>query len=102
VANLRLFLAIATAMDLDLCQLDIDNAFLYASIKEVVYVRQPLGFVDGVVTAYHRKRCLYGLNQFSSELSTPLRDYLVDNGWQQCMWDPCIYILFLGQRTLSQ
>jgi hypothetical protein len=82
VVNLRLFLAIATAMDLELYQPDIDNAFLYALIKEDVYMRQPLGFVDGVVTAYHRKRCLYDPIQFSSELNTPLRDYLVDNGWQ--------------------
>jgi hypothetical protein len=37
MANLRLFLAIAAACDLELCQLDIDIAFLYAPIKEDVY-----------------------------------------------------------------
>jgi hypothetical protein len=34
MANLRLFLTIAAARDLELCQLDIDTAFLYAPIKE--------------------------------------------------------------------
>jgi hypothetical protein len=31
--SLRLFLAIATAMDLELCQLDINTTFLYAPLK---------------------------------------------------------------------
>jgi hypothetical protein len=37
MASLRLFLAIATARDVELCQLDIDTAFLYVPIKEDVY-----------------------------------------------------------------
>jgi hypothetical protein len=57
----RLFLAIAAARDLELCQFDIDTAFLYAPIKENVYVRQLLGFFDGTSKVCHLKRCLYGL-----------------------------------------
>jgi hypothetical protein len=38
MASLRLFLAIAAARDLELCRLDIDTAFLYAPIKEDVYI----------------------------------------------------------------
>jgi hypothetical protein len=44
MASLRLFLAIAGARDLELRQIDSDIAFLYAPIKEDVYIRQPLGF----------------------------------------------------------
>jgi hypothetical protein len=61
MASLRLFLAIAAALALDLCQLDIDIAFLYAPIKEDVYIRQPLGFTDGTLKVFHLKRCFYGL-----------------------------------------
>jgi hypothetical protein len=39
MASLRLFLAIAAARDLELYQLDIDTAFLYAPTKEDVYIR---------------------------------------------------------------
>jgi hypothetical protein len=39
MANLRLFLAIAAVRDLELCQLDIDTAFLYSPIKEDMYIR---------------------------------------------------------------
>jgi hypothetical protein len=63
MASLRLFLAIAAASDLELWQLDIDTAFLYAPIKEDVYIRQPLGFADGTSKVSHLKRCLYGLKQ---------------------------------------
>jgi hypothetical protein len=62
MASLRLFLAIAAARDLEYCQLDIDTTFLYAPIKEDVYIRQPLGFSDGTSKVCHLKRCLYGLN----------------------------------------
>jgi hypothetical protein len=61
MASLRLFLAIAAAMDLDLYQLDIDAALLYAPITEDVYIRQPLGFSDGTRKVCHLIRCLYGL-----------------------------------------
>jgi hypothetical protein len=42
MASLRLFLTIAAARDLELCQLDIVTALLYAPINEDVYIRQPL------------------------------------------------------------
>jgi hypothetical protein len=63
MASLRLFLAIVAAMDLDICQLDIDTAFPYAPIREDVYIRHPLGFSDGTRKVCHLKRCMYGLQQ---------------------------------------
>jgi hypothetical protein len=63
MASMRLFLAIAAARDLELCQLDIDTAFIYAPIKEDVYIRQPPGFSDGTSKVCHPKCCLYGLKQ---------------------------------------
>jgi hypothetical protein len=74
MASLRLFLTISAAMDLELCQLDIDTAFLYPPIKEDVYIRQPLGFTDGSAKVCHLKRCLYGLKQSPREFNTRLRD----------------------------
>jgi hypothetical protein len=82
MASLRLFLAISAAMDLEVCQLDIDTAFLYAPIKEDVYIRQPLGFVDRFAKACHLKRCMYGLKQPPREFNTLLRDWEVDHGWK--------------------
>jgi hypothetical protein len=61
-----------------------------------VYIRQPLGFNDGASKVCHLKRCLYGLKQSPREFNMLLRAWLVDNGWQQCVSDPCIYIFRTG------
>jgi predicted protein tyrosine phosphatase len=73
MASLRLFLAIAAARDIELCQLDIDTAFLYAPIKEDVYIRQPLDFSDGTPKVCHLKRCLNGIKQRPREFNMLLR-----------------------------
>jgi hypothetical protein len=91
MASLRLFLAISAATNLELCQFDIDTAFLYVHLKEVVYIRLPLGFADGSPEVCHLKRCLYGLKQSPREFNTLLRDWLVEHGWKHCMSDRFIY-----------
>jgi hypothetical protein len=96
MANLRLFPAIAAVRDLELRQLDIANAFLYAPIKEDVYIRQPLGFSDGTSKVCHLKRYLYGLKLSPREFNMLLRAWLVDHGWQHCLSYPCIYIFRTG------
>jgi hypothetical protein len=90
MASLPLFLAIAAAHDLELCQLDIDTAFLYAPINKDVYIRQSLGLTDGTSKVCHLKRFLYGLKQSPREFNMLLRAWLIDHGWQQCVSDPCI------------
>jgi hypothetical protein len=97
MASLRLFLTISAAMNLELRQLDIDTAFLYAPIKEDVYIRRPLGFTDGSAKVCHLGRCLYGLKHPPPrEFNTPLREWLVEKGWKYCMFDPCIYTFRTG------
>jgi hypothetical protein len=92
LASLRVFFSIAAARDLEQGGLDIDTAFLYAPIKEDVYIRQPLGFDDGTTNVCHLGRCMYGLKQSPREFNELLRDWLVSQGWRQLMSDPCIYI----------
>ena len=43
--SLRLILAIAVSLDLELWQVDFESAFLNGKMKEEVYMRQPEGFV---------------------------------------------------------
>jgi hypothetical protein len=97
MASLRLLLAIAAAMDLDLCQLDIDTAFLYAPFTEDDYIRQqPFRFSNGTSMVCHLKRCMYGLKQPPREFNMLLRDWLVNTNWQQCFSNTCIYIFRTG------
>jgi hypothetical protein len=96
MANFWLFLTIAAAMDLEVCQLDIDTPFLCAPIKEDVDIRQPLGFSDGTPKVCHLKRYPYGLKQPPREFNMLVRNWVVANGWQQCVSDSCIYTIRTG------
>ena len=83
-------------MDLELCQHDIDIAFLYAPVKEYVHIRQTLGLADGTPKVYHLKRCVCGLKHLTASSTPCFGTRFVDNGWQQCVSDPCIYIFRIG------
>ena len=47
MSSVRLVLAIAALLDLELHQLDVDTAFLQAGVKELIYMVQPQGFSVG-------------------------------------------------------
>ncbi|GJV78533.1 putative ribonuclease H-like domain-containing protein [Tanacetum coccineum] len=62
---IRLFLAYASFMGFLVYQMDVKSAFLYGTIKEEVYVTQPLGFKDPdhPDKVYKVVKALYGLHQ---------------------------------------
>jgi hypothetical protein len=96
LASLRVFFSIAAARDLELGGLDIDTAFMYAPIKEDVYIIHSLGFDDGTTNVCRLRRCMYGMKQSPREFNELLRDWLVSPCWRQLMSDPCIYIFEAG------
>nr|GEU91186.1 ribonuclease H-like domain-containing protein [Tanacetum cinerariifolium] len=62
---IRLFLAYASFMGFMVYQMNVKSAFLYGTIKEEVYVCQPLGFkdLDYPDKVYKVIKALYGLHQ---------------------------------------
>nr|GEU45458.1 putative ribonuclease H-like domain-containing protein [Tanacetum cinerariifolium] len=65
IEAIRLFLAYASFMGFMVYQMDVKSAFLYGTIKEEVYVCQPLGFEDPDYSdkVYKVVKALYGLHQ---------------------------------------
>nr|GEV71131.1 putative ribonuclease H-like domain-containing protein [Tanacetum cinerariifolium] len=65
IEAIRLFLAYASFMGFMVYQMDAKSAFLYGTIKEEVYVCQPLGFKDPnhPDKVYKVVKVLYGLHQ---------------------------------------
>ncbi|GJU90103.1 putative ribonuclease H-like domain-containing protein [Tanacetum coccineum] len=65
IEAIRLFLAYASFMGFMVYQMDVKSAFLYGTIKEEVYVCQPLGFEDPYYPdkVYKVVKALYGLHQ---------------------------------------
>ena len=67
IASIRMLLSIAAMQNMEVHQMDVTNAFLYAPLKELVHMHQPQGFDDPTFPreqyALKLKRSLYGLKQ---------------------------------------
>lgn len=61
--TVRAVLTVATLERMQLRQLDIKTNFLYGTLQEEVYMRQPGGFEDGCGRVCKIKRSLYDLKQ---------------------------------------
>ena len=68
--SLKILLAIAAAQDLEVRQMDFDNAFLNAELSHDVYMELPKGshYPDGTVIKL--KKSLYGLKQAGRDYGT--------------------------------
>nr|GEV37922.1 putative ribonuclease H-like domain-containing protein [Tanacetum cinerariifolium] len=66
-------------------QMDVKSAFLYETIKEEVYVCQPLGFEDPNYPdkVYKVVKALYGLHQAPRAWYETLANYLLENDFQR-------------------
>jgi hypothetical protein len=80
---IRILLAYATHHDFKLYQMDVKNAFLNGTIKEEVYVGQPLDFEDEEYPNYVYKlhKAFYGLKQAPRVWYECLTDFLIENGF---------------------
>nr|GFB61320.1 retrovirus-related Pol polyprotein from transposon TNT 1-94 [Tanacetum cinerariifolium] len=91
---IRLFMAYASFMDFTVYQMDVKSAFLYETIKEEIYVSQPLGFVDLEFPnrVYKVEKALYGLHQALRAWYETLSIYLLDNGFKRGTIDKTLFI----------
>ena len=99
--SIRIVLALAAQLDLDLHQMDVKTAFLNGTITEEIYMQQPEGFVTA---AYQDKVCkinrgLYGLKQSPRQWNQDLNKTLLEMGFTRCKADPCLYIRIKDQKT---
>nr|GEX37136.1 retrovirus-related Pol polyprotein from transposon TNT 1-94 [Tanacetum cinerariifolium] len=81
IEAIRLFLAYASFMGFMVYQMDVKSAFLYGTIKEEVYVCQPLGSeeTDYPDKVYKVVKALYGLHQAPRAWYETLATYLLEN-----------------------
>nr|GEX89514.1 retrovirus-related Pol polyprotein from transposon TNT 1-94 [Tanacetum cinerariifolium] len=94
IEAIRLFLAYASFMGFMVYQIDVKSAFLYGTIKEEVYVCQPLGFEysDYPDKVYKVVKALYGLHQAPRAWYETLANYLLKNGFQRGKIDQTLFI----------
>ncbi|GJY32477.1 ribonuclease H-like domain-containing protein [Tanacetum coccineum] len=94
IETIRLFLAYASLMGFTVYQMDVKSAFLYGTIDEEVYVKQPPGFEDPefLHKVYRVDKAMYGLHQASRAWYGTLSKYFLDNGFVRGTIDQTLFI----------
>jgi hypothetical protein len=89
--TLRVALAVAARLDMELHQLDVPQAFIQAPLEEDVYMEMPEGFeIDGMVC--HLKKSLYGLKQAPRNWYLLCSEYIVKKlKFEATCSDPCLF-----------
>ncbi|GJT34970.1 putative ribonuclease H-like domain-containing protein [Tanacetum coccineum] len=79
---------------IDFDEMDVKSAFLYGTIEEEVYVKQPPGFIDPQFPnkVYKVEKALYGLHQAPRAWYETLSTYLLENGFRRGTIDKTLFI----------
>ena len=93
MSTVRWLLSLACANNWKVYQMDIETAFLYAEVKEEIYVKQPEGFQEGGPNKVLKLlKALYGLRQAPHEFNKLLDDFLRKTGkLNRTKADYCLY-----------
>ena len=90
--SLKIVLAMATILDMEVHQMDVCTAFLNGKLEEEIYMVEPEGHSTGQHKVCKLLRSLYGLKQAGRIWYQLLHSFLVDNGFRRCHKEYCIYI----------
>ena len=102
LTSIRVIMALAAKLKLDLYQLDITMAYTYDDLNEEIYMRQAKYFeAPGKENyVYHLKKSLYGLKQSGKQWFDKLNCYLKELNLKQIEEDPCVYSIKDGNKIL--
>lgn len=97
IQSVRFIISLSILFGLKIEQTDIKTAFLYGNLTEKNYMKMPQGFEeytkDGVEMICELQQSLYGLHQSSSEWYECLKSYLLKNGFNRSVYEPCLFYI---------
>jgi hypothetical protein len=95
VTSIRMLLQLAVQEDLIVHQMDVKTAYLNANIDCLIYMQQPVGYIETDVKGQNLvcklNKSLYGLKQSGRNWNNVLHDFLVNIGFEQSFADQCLY-----------
>jgi hypothetical protein len=96
LTSLRILLAIATHLDMEVKQMDVDSAYLYGKLEEELFLEQPEGFVEvgprGERLVCKLNKAIYGLKQAGRVWWRLIHDDLCKDGFVATTGDQCVYV----------
>jgi hypothetical protein len=90
--SLKIVLAMATILDMEVHQMDVCTAFLNGKLLEDIYMKEPEGHKTGEDNVCKLLKSLYGLKQAGRIWYQLLHDFMTRNGFSRCHKEYCIYI----------
>ena len=92
--SLRIVLAIANELDYEIVQMDVETAFLNATIDEEIYMEQPEGFHSGDKNeVLQLLKAIYGTKQAPNRWNKTLNEFISRKlKYKRCQSDPCVYV----------
>ena len=100
--SIRMMLAAAASEGMQTEQMDVTTAFLYAALKEEVYLEIPEGvFEEGMTGKVLRLfKALYGLKQSPRMWNLHIDKALSEFGLQRLTADFCVYAIHQGRDRI--
>jgi hypothetical protein len=92
--SLRIIMALAAINDYEIKHMDVETAFLNATIKEELYImEQPHGFEVGDGRQVCKLiKTLYGIKQAPNEWNGDLNAFIFSMQYTRCKTDTCLYV----------
>ena len=101
-ATIRLVLHTATVTQWEICQFDVQHAFLHGELSETVYMRQSAGFVDKDHPDHVclLRKAIYGLKQALRAWFDKFSTFLLEFGFTCSFSDPSMFICIKGKNII--
>ncbi|GKC29982.1 ribonuclease H-like domain-containing protein [Tanacetum coccineum] len=91
MVTVRCLLNVVVSNSWPVFQLDVNNAFLYGDLDEIVYMKPPEGYFPSGNKVRRLKKSLYGLKQAPKQWNAKLTSTLIENGFSQSKFDYSLY-----------
>lgn len=95
----RVLMSVANHFGYFIHQMDVKSAFLNGRLNEVIYMKQPEGFMQDDSKVCKLEKSLYGLKQASKMWNERFHEFMIEIGFKRCWSDQCLYVIFIGSTV---